>query len=356
MSVFGKIRRAEKAGLPPGSVIFIGEQKTEFARIDVIDFNEAQLNEVRDASIDQCVEMARNPSTVTWINVIGLHDTNLIRKLGESLGLHPLTMEDIANTTQRPKVEEFPGYIYMVLKIIRYEEVTNQMEVEQVSLVIEENYVASFQEVEEDVFNPVRERIRASKGRIRSMKSDYLAYALMDAVVDSYFLVVEHIGDKIEELEEKVLSDPNPAILQELHRLKRGLLDIRKSVWPLREEIGSLIKSESTIIRAETKVYLRDLYDHVVQIIDMVETFRDILSGMHDLYLSNISIRMNDIMKTLTIIATIFIPLTFIAGIYGMNFEYMPELKWKWGYFFVWGVMITIAIGMVIYFRKKKWL
>lgn len=188
------------------------------------------------------------------------------------------------------------------------------------------------------------------------MKSDYLAYALMDAVVDSYFLVVEHIGDKIEELEEKVLSDPNPAILQELHRLKRGLLDIRKSVWPLREEIGSLIKSESTIIRAETKVYLRDLYDHVVQIIDMVETFRDILSGMHDLYLSNISIRMNDIMKTLTIIATIFIPLTFIAGIYGMNFEYMPELKWKWGYFFVWGVMITIAIGMVIYFRKKKWL
>lgn len=346
----------DKASLPPGSMIFIGEQKMESARIDVIDFNETELNELHNVAIGRCVEMARTPDTVTWINVTGLHDINLIKKLGEPLGLHPLTLEDIVNTAQRPKIEEFPGYVYMVLKMIHYDLATNQIEMEHVSLIIGESYVVSFQEKEGDVFDPVRERIRASKGRIRSMKADYLAYALMDAVVDNYFLVVEHIGDQIEDLEDRVLADPNPTILQELHRLKRDLLTIRKAVWPLREEIGALIKSESALIRAETKVYLRDLYDHIIQIIDMVETFRDILGGIHDLYLSNISIRMNEIMKVLTIIATIFIPLTFIVGVYGMNFEYMPELNWRWGYFSVWGVMIVIAIGMVIYFRKKKWL
>lgn len=348
--------RTDKAGLPPGSMVFIGEQKTESVRVEVIDFNQTQLNELRDVAIDQCAELVRDLSTTTWIKVSGLHDIDLIKALGEGLGLHPLTLEDIVNTAQRPKIEEFPGYIYMVLKMIYYDLTTNQMEMEHLSLIIGENYVISFQEKKEDTFDPVRQRIRTAKGRIRSMKADYLAYALMDVVVDSYFLVVERIGDQIEDLEDRILADPNPDSLQELHRLKRNLLNIRKAVWPLREEIGSLVKGESPLIRAETRIFLRDLYDHLIQIIDMVETLRDILSGIHDIYLSNISVRTNEIMKVLTIIATIFIPLTFIVGVYGMNFEYMPELKWKWGYFFVWGIMAAVASGMVVYFRKKKWL
>jgi len=349
-------RRAEKVGLPPGSMIFIGEQKTESVRLDVINYDETQLNELRDVAIDQCAELVRAPTTITWINVGGIHDINLIKGLGECLGLHPLTLEDIVNTSHRPKIEEFPDYIYIVLKMINYDVATNHMVTEHLSLIIGERYVVSFQEKEGDVFDPIRGRIRTAKGRIRSMKADYLGYALMDAVVDNYFLIVEHIGDQIEDLEDRVLADPNPTILQDLHRLKRDLLTIRKAVWPLREEIGALIKSESALIRAETKMYLRDLYDHIIQLIDMVETFRDILGGIHDLYLSNISIRMNEIMKVLTIIATIFIPLTFIAGVYGMNFEHMPEIKWRWGYFFVWGIMIVIGAGMIVYFRKRKWL
>ncbi|MDY6840892.1 MAG: magnesium/cobalt transporter CorA, partial [Pseudomonadota bacterium] len=276
--------------------------------------------------------------------------------LGKCLNLHPLTLEDIVNTDHRPKIEEFPEYIYMVLKMISYNEAANRVEIEHVSLVLGETYVVSFQEKDGDVFDTVRERLRTTKGRIRSMKADYLAYALMDAVVDNYFLAVERIGDRIEDLDDQILANPKPDDMQQLHRLKRDILSLRKAVWPLREEIGALDKSESPLIRPETKVFLRDLYDHAIQIIDMVETFRDILGTVHDTFLSSMNNRMNEVMKILTIIATTFIPLTFIVGVYGMNFEYMPELKWKWGYFLVLGVMLVIGLGMIGYFQKKKWL
>jgi magnesium transporter len=348
-------RRSAKVGLPPGTMVFIGEQKMDAVRVDVIHYSENQLNQLRDVEIDRCGELAKAPD-VTWINVNAIHDVGLIEGLGKCLGLHPLTLEDIVNTSQRPKAEEFQDYIYMVLKMISYNEAANQTEIEHVSLILGENYVVSFQENDGDVFNSVRERLRSEKGRIRTMKADYLAYALMDAVVDNYFLALEHVGDRIEDLDDQILVDPKPDAMAEVHRLKRDILSLRKAVWPLREEIAALDKSESTLIRPETKVFLRDLYDHTIQVIDMVETFRDILGGMHDTFLSSVSNRMNEIMKVLTIIATIFIPLTFIAGIYGMNFEHMPELKWRWGYFLVLGVMLAVGTGMVRYFRKKKWM
>lgn len=348
-------RRSAKSGLPPGTMMFIGEQEMHTARVDLIDYNESHLEELRDVSIDRCAESARNPG-VRWINVNGIHSVALIESLGKYLDLHPLTLEDIVNTTHRPKTEEFPKYIYVVLKMISYDETANQAEIEHVSLVLGENYVVSFQEKEGDVFNTVRERLRTARGRIRSAKADYLAYTLMDAVVDNYFLAVERIGDRIEDLDEQMLASPKSDDMQQMHKLKLDILSLRKAVWPLREEIGALDKSESALIRPETKVFLRDLYDHTIQIIDMVETFREILGSMHDTFLSSMSNRMNEVMKVLTIIATIFIPLTFIAGVYGMNFEYMPELKWPWGYFLVLGFMLVVGLGMIGYFRKKKWL
>lgn len=348
-------RHSAKAGLPPGTMMFIGEEETNKARVDLMDYNESQLEELHDVSVDRCGAPSRNPG-VRWINVNGIHNINLIESLGKCLDLHPLTLEDIVNTAHRPKIEEFPGYIYGVLKMISYDETENRAEIEHVSLVLGENCVVSFQEKDGDVFDTVRERLRTAKGRIRSMKADYLAYALMDAVVDNYFLAVERIGDRIEDLDDQMLANPKPDDMQPLHQLKRDILSIRKAVWPLREEVGAMDKSESALIRPETKVFLRDLYDHTLQIIDMVETFRDILGTVHDTFLSSMSNRMNEVMKVLTTIATIFIPLTFIAGVYGMNFEYMPELKWRWGYFLVLGVMLGIGLGMIGYFRKKKWL
>lgn len=348
-------RQSVKAGLAPGTPVFIGERKLEKIRIDLIDYNEEALNELPDATLDQCADLAKAP-TVTWINLSGIHDLEMIESLGKRFNLHSLTLEDLVNTNQRPKAEVFPNYLFIVLKMMDYNETANTVDVEHVSLILGENYVISFLEDEGDVFDTVRERIRSSKGRIRGIKSDYLAYSLMDAVVDHYFLAVERIGDFIEEIDDRLLTDPRPDDIQEIHRLKRDILSLRKAVWPLREEVGAIEKSESPLIHQETRVFLRDLYDHTIQVIDMVETFRDLLGGMHDTYLSSISNRMNEVMKVLTIIATIFIPLTFIVGVYGMNFEHMPELKWPWGYYLLWTIMFAVGCGMVVYFKRKKWM
>jgi magnesium transporter len=342
-------------GMAPGTMVFIGEQKQDKARIDVIDYSDTMVDERRDVSVNQCGLFAKAPG-VTWINVNGIHDIGLIEALGKCFDLHPLTLEDIVNTAQRLKIEEFPNYMFIVLKMMKFNEAANSVEIEHASLILGGNYVISFIEDEGDVFDEVRDRIRSAKGRIRSMKSDYLAYSLMDAVVDNYFLSVERIGDRIEDIDDQILVEPKPEDIKEIHRLKRDILSLRKAVWPLREEIGALGKSESAMIGPETKVFWRDLYDHTIQIIDMVETFRDILGGMHDTYLSSISNRMNEIMKVLTIIATIFIPLTFIVGIYGMNFEHMPELKWPLGYYMIWGIMLAVAIGLLVFFKRKKWI
>ena len=348
-------KREKKIGLPPGTPIFVGEKKTEETKISILNYDETQFQEREVTEIEECVPFKITPS-VTWINVDGIHDVEVIKKLGKSFDIHPLILEDILSTHQRPKMEDFERYIFIVLKMLYYDDEANETQVEQVSLILGKNYVISFQEKEGDIFELIRERIRNGKGRIRSMGPDYLAYALLDAVVDHYFVILEKNGEKIEEMEDKIVKDPRPETLQEIYRLKREMIFLRRSVWPLREVESSLERGESPLIHDSTRIYLRDVYDHTIQVIDTVETYRDMLSGMHDTYLSSISNRMNEVMKVLTIIATIFIPLTFIAGIYGMNFEFMPELKWRWAYFGVWGGIVVIGIFMVGFFKRKKWL
>lgn len=348
-------RRSKKHGLPPGALVHIGEKKAEIVKISILDYDESQFQEKTVKNVEECFPFKDKP-TVTWINVDGLHQVEIIEKIGNYFGLHPLIMEDILNTDQRPKVEDFGSYLYIVLKMLYHDERDNETKAEQVSVILGERFVISFQEKEGDIFNSVRERIRNGKGRIRRQSSDYLAYALLDAVVDNYFIILEKHGEKVEELEDRVVTDPRPETLQEIHKLKREMIVLRRSVWPLRELISGLERGESLLFQKPTRIYLRDIYDHTIQVIDAVETFRDLLSGMHDTYLSSISNRMNEIMKVLTIIATIFIPLTFIAGVYGMNFEFMPELKWRAGYFLIWAVYAGIAVLMIFYFKKRKWL
>ncbi len=354
MAKFTK-KRSKKAGLPPGTLMHIGDKKTEKTRITLIDYDEAQVQEKEIKNVEECFPFKDTP-TVTWINIDGIHDVEVIEKIGKHFNLHPLLREDIANTDQRPKMEDFCDHIFVVLRMLEYDEVKKSIKSEQISLVVGSNFVISFQESTGDIFNPLRERIRTGKGRVRKTGADYLAYSLIDAIVDNYFIILEKIGERIEEIEEKLVTNPTPETLKIIHELKSEMIFLRKSVWPLREVISGLQRMESPLIKESTAVYLRDVYDHTIQVIDTVETFRDMLSGMLDIYLSSISNKMNEIMKVLTIIATIFIPLTFIAGVYGMNFKYMPELEWQFGYFAILILMSVIGFLMLIYFRGKKWL
>ena len=321
-----------------------------------MDYTEAGYNEKDLKTVDECF-LFRDRPAVTWINVEGVHDVKILEKLGECFGLHPLIQEDIINTDQRPKIEDYDNYLYIVLKMLYLNKGNNGVVTEQISLILGKNFVVSFQEgIEGDVFDLVRERIRTDKGRIRKMGADYLAYALLDSIVDNYFVVLEAIGERIELLEERLIASPTPETLQIIQNLKREMIFLRKAVWPLREVAGSLERGESSLINENTRISLRDVYDHTIHVIDTIETFRDMLSGILDIYLSSVSNRLNAVMKVLTIIATIFMPLTFIVGVYGMNFKYLPELEWKWGYPLIWLVMIGIGVTMLTYFKRKKWL
>lgn len=354
-------KTSHKAGLPPGALVHVGTQKIEKAKISIIDYDEGTIEEKELETIEECFA-CKDTSTVTWINIDGVHQVDIIEKIGKHFNLHPLVLEDIVNTGQRPKLEDFDDYLFVVLKMLYRNVNQKEAQAEQVSLIVGPQFVITFQEKVGDVFNPLKERIRNGKGRIRKMGSDYLAYALLDAIVDNYFVILEILGEELEEIEKKLVSDPKPQTLQDLHRLKGEMIFLRKSVWPLREVINGLQKGESALIKESTAIYFRDVYDHTIQIIDTIETFRDLISGMLDTYLSSISNKMNEVMKVLTIIATTFIPLTFIAGIYGMNFNpeaspwNMPELNWDFGYLIAIGAMIIIALGMLFYFKRKKWL
>jgi magnesium transporter len=347
-------RSSKKAGASPGTLVFVGEKKVEQVKFTIIDYDSDNLQETEVAGVDDCLAY-RDKKSVTWINVSGLHDVEIIEKMGEKFNLHPLLMEDIVNTEQRPKLEDYDDYLYVILKMLYSEGENHVIQHEQISLIITPSVVISLQEKEGDVFDPVRQRIRKGKGRIRKSGTDYLAYALIDTVVDHYFKVFEEIGEKIEQLQEEVLEQPSPEILQAIQNLKREMIFIRKSIWPLREIVSGLLRLESDLIKGDILPYLRDVYDHTIQVIDTAETFRDMLSGMLDIYLSSVSNKMNEVMKVLTIMATIFIPLTFIAGIYGMNFEFMPELKWHWSYPVLWVILIAIFVAMVFWFKRKKW-
>jgi magnesium transporter len=348
-------KRSPKVGLPPGTLVHIGEKKVEKARITIMDYDETNLEEKEAKTIEESFPFKDKP-TVTWINIDGLHEVEIIEKLGSHFGLHPLLLEDILNTDQRPKMEDYGDYIFVVLKMLYPGENKDEIEAEQVSLILGSNFIISLQESEGDVFNPIRDRIRKSKGRIRKTGSDYLAYALLDAIVDNYFLILENISEKIEDTEQQLATNPSSETLQYIRELKNEMIFLRKSIWPLRELINGLERCESTLIHQSTGAYLRDVYDHTIQIIDTVESYRDMISGMVDIYLSSISNKMNEVMKVLTIFASIFIPLTFVAGLYGMNFEFMPELKWHWGYFALLAVMALIGISLVFYFKRKRWL
>jgi magnesium transporter len=349
-------KRSKKSWMDPGTLVHIGEKAVDITGITVIDYNEGELREETLLKIEECFLLKDRP-TVTWINLEGIHDIHLIEKLGTCYEIHPLTLEDILNTDQRPKIDDMENYIFIVLKMLHCNNQGTNIVSEQVSLILGSNFVISFQEgIKGDVFEPLRQRIRGSKGKIRKMGADYLAYAMLDGIVDNYFAVLEKLGEQIELLEEEVVTDPRPETLQKIHYLKREMLYIRRCIWPLREVIAALAKRESELIKESTEIYLRDVYDHVVQIIDTIETFREMLSSMLDIYLSSLSNRMNQVMKVLTIIATIFIPLTFLAGLYGMNFKYMPELEWHWGYPLVLAIMLSVVCIMMFFFKKRNWL
>ena len=353
MRLLLKKKVSKKAGLPPGTLIHVGEKKLENVQIKLIDYNEEKIEEKKLTSVDDCFSYIAKPN-ITWVNIDGLHDIDVINKIGSRFDLHPLVLEDILNTEQRPKMDDMDDYLFIVAKMIYYNPDEEQIKFEQISFVLWENLVLTFQEDIGDVFEPVRERLRKGKGRIRKMGADYLMYTLLDALVDSYYDILEKIGDRVENLEDDLLESPEPDTLQVIHTMKRELVFLRRSVWPIREIIGSLERGESDLISEKTLIFYRDVYDHTIQVIDTIETCRDIVSGMMDLFLSSVSNRMNEVMKRLTVFATIFMPLTFIAGIYGMNFEYMPELKIHWGYPAVWGVMIVVGIIMFLWFKRKK--
>ncbi len=342
-----------KTGAPPGTVIYKGKDSTEKIKITLIEYNETEFIEKDFYNFSDCLECV-DPSMVKWINVDGIHDSELIEKIGKQFNIHPLTLEDIVNSNQRSKFEDYDSYVVSIMKMIYYD---TEIHSEQLSIVLMEGMVISFQEIHGgDAFDMIRSRLRQGKGRVRKMGADYLAYALMDAAVDCYFNILEKVGDRIELLEEELLDNPSKEMLQQLHHMKREMIFLRKAVWPMRELISNLERSETELIRPSTDIYLRDLHDHSVRVIDTVETFRDLLSGMMDIYLSSVSNRMNEVMKVLTIITTIFVPVTFIAGVYGMNFEFMPELHSRWGYGAVWIVMLAIIISLIVYFRRKKWM
>jgi magnesium transporter len=344
----------KRAGSAPGTIVHTGPKKIEKVQVSLTDYDEQSLREEPVERIEDCFPFRDSP-TVSWLNVDGLHDVDLIQRIGTHFGIHPLVLEDIAAVNQRPKVEEYEDYVYVVLHMLSFEAGVKRIQKEQLSLILGRNFVFSFQERAGDVFDPVRERIRAAKGRIRSSGPDYLAYALMDAVVDGYYGILESIGDEVEDLDAAVMESPEQSTLHQIHDLKREMLVMRRAVWPVREVMSQLLRADNSLIAEGTRIFLRDVYDHSVQVLDTVETLRDLTGGLTDLYLSSVGHRQNEVMKVLTIMASIFIPLTFMAGVYGMNFQYMPELRMHWAYPVVLGLMAGVAGLMAWYFRRKGW-
>ncbi len=347
-------KRSGKAGLPAGSIVHIGEKRAERVRITLFEYDEGGGEERELPSVAEIPE-GRRKHGVSWIDVEGLHDPAVIEALGARFSLHPLILEDVVNTGGRSKVQDCGDYLVVVAKLVHYDEPRDRILSEQVSFILGERYLISFQEQPLDIFDAVRERIRLGKGRARRMGADYLLYSLLDEIVDHYFLVIEKMGDRVELLEEELANHPSPEILKRIHLLRREMLVLKKAVWPLREVVSEVTRYDGALMEESVDIYLRDVYDHAIQIMDSVETMRDMVAGMMDIYLSSMSNRMNEVMKVLTVIATIFMPITFIAGVYGMNFEYMPELSWRWGYPAAWLLILIVSGGMAIAFKRKRW-
>jgi len=346
-------KQSTKSGLPPGTPVYIGDKQPRETRITVIEYDKKGVLEKEVKTIEDCLEYKDSPK-VTWFRIIGLKQIQLLEQFGEHFRLHPLVIEDIVNTTQRSKIEDYGDYLFIVVKNVDFNE--EQIESNQISIILGPNYVISFQEQQEAVFEPFLDRIRKDSGIIRRMKNDFLAYSILDAVLDNYFVVIEKLSDKIEVLEDELVSNLTQDTLHEIHRLKQNMIILRKSIWPFREVVSRMERSRHSLFDESTLIYIRDIYDHSIQVMETVETYRDMLSGMLDIYLSSVSNRMNEVMKVLTIIATIFIPLTLVVGIYGMNFQFMPELAIAWAYPAVWLAMIIIGLIMLVFFRRKRWI
>lgn len=347
--------KAHQVGLPPGSLVPVETPETGGIRVSRMEYGSEGVEEREADDVPGCLPLAGPPAT-SWLNVDGLDEVGALETLGEEFGLHSLLLEDIVNTTQRPKLDDYDDHLFLVLKMLTFDEAEARIADEQVSLVLGPHFVLSFQERRGDVFEAVRDRIRGGKGRIRTAGSDYLAYAIVDAVVDHYFLVLEQVGEWIDRVEEELIADPSVETMGEIHRLRREMLYFRRAVWPLREVVAAMGREDTSLVSPGVRIFIRDVYDHMVQVIDTAETYRELISGMLDTYLSSVNNRMSEVMKVLTIIATIFIPLTFLAGIYGMNFRTMPELTWRWAYPVLLGVMGALAGGMLLWFRRRDWI
>ena len=351
-----RIRKlTRKTGMQPGSLVFTGKQKSEEVRVHLTRYNSEKLEEKEFLGLNG-MPRPGGEFTVSWIDIKALHDPAVIEASGKMFGIHPLVLEDILNTNQRPKIEYSENQLFIVLKMLSWNEKEHLIEAEQISLILGENYVITYQENYDDIFDALRERIRKAKGQVRSLGADYLAYCLLDTIVDYYYVILERIGADIEKYEEELLGVPRQEILREIYILKRENLVLRKSVWPLREVVARLERAETPLISRGTFPFIRDLQDHTTIVIETVESYMEMISNLIELYLSIGNNRLNEVMKILTIISTIFIPLTFLAGVYGMNFRHMPELEWRWGYFAVLGIMAVTAGVMVWFFRRKKWL
>lgn len=348
-------KKTAALGQVPGELVFIGEQKVEKVTLRVIDYDQDHLTEHEMQDIRKGLPYKETDS-VTWININGLHDMELIREVGRGFDLHPLTLEDIVNTGQRPKMEEYDDYLFFALKMMRYDENVGEIRSEQLSMIVGKTFLLTFQERPGDVFEPVRERIRKHKGRIRRVGIDYLAYALLDTVVDNYLFSIERLGEQIEEIEEQILDNPSQAVLSKINDCKREMNYLRKTIRPARELILQLSRLDNELLQQETQPFIKDLFDLASQAVEAIDAYREMLSDHLSIYDSRVNNRLNEIMKVLTIFSAIFIPLTFIAGIYGTNFEYLPELKYHYSYFGMWGVMIVVAGFMLRFFRRKGWL
>ena len=351
-----KHKQKSKLGLAPGSLVFTGLQKMANVDITVLHYSADYVEESNPKSMAEVITLIQSFKGVAWINIDGLHDEKSIEEICTYLNIHKLSMEDILSVGQRPKLEEYQDYIQAVLKILTLDSTDETIEYEQLSFILKGNILVTFQEKTGDVFDSVRNRIKEGKGNVRKRGADYLLYALLDLVVDHYFIVLENFGEKLEDLETELLNNPDKTTLNKLHRLRRETLLLRRTVYPLREMIGRFEKLEEPLISNNIKVFIRDLYDHTIKVIENIEVLRDMTSGLLDLYMNTTSNKMNEIMKVLTIMTSIFIPLTFIAGVYGMNFTNMPELRYKYGYFVILGVMAVVVLGMLYFLNRKKWL
>ncbi|MCL4481043.1 MAG: magnesium/cobalt transporter CorA [Bacteroidetes bacterium] len=349
------VPKASGKDTPPGTVQYVGVPRDEKIKIDLIEYDESVATEYNIEHPDQLLKFLQTDK-IKWISVTGVYDVELITHLGELFYINHLELEDISNTTQRPRLEERKNYLFLIFKILLLNPVDKEVSIEQVSLILGENYVLSFHETGSALFDTLRSRILSGKGKVRKMKSDYLAFALADIIIDQYFIVLEDIGDTIEGIESDLIIAPGSANQEAIYRMKRRLVYVARTIWPVRELINEIERSDHPFIHEESRIYFRNIYDHTVQIIETLESLRDLTSSMMDLYLSSVSLKLNEIMKVLTIFSALFIPLTFFAGVYGMNFKYLPELEWKWGYPLFWIFCVVATIFMLLYFRRKRWI